>query len=158
MARKKLTFEEGMQELYRVEHFGLWLMYGLLCAAVLLQMLLGAEMRQMAGEIAVLIISSIAMVIANIRHGIWDTDARPSVKGNAVYSAGSGVCVLVVLAIVSGNIPAALFAGLGAAVLCFAALTISMRYMQKRQARQWWVSLISQELWGEMLWTPPAFP
>jgi len=128
--------EREMLDMYRVEHFGLWLTYGLLCAVVLLQLLLGADMAQMAGELAVILISSVAMVIANVRHGIWDENSRPSVRGNAVYSATSGVCVFVVLAIVSGNIPAALAAGLVAAALCFAALMVSMRYMLKRQARQ----------------------
>ena len=134
--KKPVLDEREMLELHRVEHFGLWLMYGLLCAAVLMQMLTGADMTQMAGELAVLIISSIAMIIANVRHGIWDENARPSVKGNAAYSAGSGLCVLVVLAIVSGNILAAIAAGVAAAALCFAALTLSMRWMQKRQAKQ----------------------
>ena len=137
MKKKKPVLDEReMLDMYRAEHFGLWLVYGLLCASILLQLLMGAEMMQMAGELAVLIISSIAMVIANVRYGIWDMDARPSVRGNVVYAAASGVCVLVVLAIVSRNILAAMAAGLAAAVLCFAALTLSMRYMQKRQERQ----------------------
>jgi len=134
--KKTVLDEREMQELYQAEHFGLWLMYGLLCAAILVQMLMGAELAQMAGELAVILISSVAMVAANVRHGIWDENSRPSVRGNAVYSATSGVCVFVVLAIVSGNIPAALAAGLVAAALCFAALMVSMRYMLKRQARQ----------------------
>jgi len=134
--RKPVLDEREMLELYRVEHFGLWLMYGLLCAVVLLQLLLGAELAQMAGELAVVIISSTAMVIANVRHGIWDMDARPSSKGNAAYSAASGVLVFAVLAVVSGNVSAALAAGIAAAALCFAALTGLMHYMQKRQAQK----------------------
>ena len=36
--RKSVLDEREMLEMYRVEHFGLWLMYGLLCAAVVVQM------------------------------------------------------------------------------------------------------------------------
>ena len=127
--------EREMLEMYRVEHFGLWLMYGLLCAAVVVQMLLGAPIEQMAGELAVILISSVAMVIANVRRGIWDTNSRPSMRGNAAYSLGAGVCVAVLLMAKSGNVPAALLAGLCTAVLVFAALTLLMRYMLKKQAK-----------------------
>ena len=127
--------EREMLEMYRVEHFGLWLMYGLLCAAVVVQMLLGAPIEQMAGELAVILISSVAMVIANVRRGIWDTNSRPSMRGNAGCALGAGVCVAVLLMAKSGNVPAALLAGLCTAVLVFAALTLLMCYMLKKQAK-----------------------
>ena len=41
--RKSVLDEREMLEMYRVEHFGLWLMYGLLCIAVIVQMLGGAS-------------------------------------------------------------------------------------------------------------------
>ena len=134
--KKTVLDEREMQELYQAEHFGLWLMYGLLCAAILVQMLMGAELAQMAGELAVVIVSSVAMVIANVRRGIWDTNSRPSLRGNAGYALGAGVCVAVLLMAKSGNMPAALLAGLCTAALVFAALTLLMRYMLKKQARE----------------------
>ena len=134
--KKPVLDEREMLELYRAEHFGLWLMYGLLCAVVLVQMLLGADLRQMAGELVVVIISSAAMVIVHVRHGIWDTDARPSIKGNARYSLAAGLCVFAVLAMMSANVLISLAAGIGTAALCFLTLTGLMRYMQKRLARQ----------------------
>lgn len=133
--KKPVLDEREMQEMYHVEHFGLWLMYGLLCAAILVQMLAGAQMMQMAGELAVLIISSIAMVIANVRHGIWDTNSRPSVRGNAGYSIGAGLCVTVMLMAKSGNPGAALMAGVSTALLVFAVLTALMQYMRRRQEK-----------------------
>ena len=134
--RKSVLDEREMLEMYRVEHFGLWLMYGLLCAAILVQMLMGSELSQMAGELAVILISSVAMVIANVRRGIWDTNSRPSVRGNAGCALGAGVCVAVLLMAKSSNVPAALLAGLCTAALVFAALTLLMRYMMKKQAQQ----------------------
>ena len=134
--KKNVLDEREMLEMYRAEHFGLWLMYGLLCAAIVWQMLAGAPLGQMAGELAVLIISSVAMVIANVRHGIWDTTSRPSMRGNVGYSIGAGVCVCVILMAKSGNPGAALLAGLCTGLLVFAVLTLLMRYMMKKQAQQ----------------------
>ena len=134
--KKPVLDEREMLDMYRVEHFGLWLMYGLLCASVLVQMLLGAELVQMAGELAVVIVSSAAMVIANVRHGVWDANSRPSAKGNAAYALAAGLCVFVILSLVSGNIGAALLAGICTAAICFAALMLLMRYMLMRQAKQ----------------------
>ena len=134
--KKPVLDEREMLDMYRVEHFGLWLMYGLLCASVLVQMLMGAELVQMAGELAVVIISSTAMVVANVRHGVWDESSRPSAKGNAAYSLGAGLCVFVILSLVSGNIGASLAAGLCTVVICFAALMLLMRYMLRRQEMQ----------------------
>jgi len=136
LGRKKPVLDEReMLEMYRVDHFGLWLIYGLLCVSVVVQLFLGAALAQMAGELAVVIISSIAMVIANVRHGIWDENSRPSIRGNALYSLGAGVCVAVLLAVIKGNIGVALAAGACAGALCFAVLTLLMRYMLKKQAR-----------------------
>lgn len=136
LQNKTVLDEREMQEMYRLEHIGLWLMYGLLCAAVLVQLLLGAPVIQMAGELAVVIVTSVVMVIANVRHGIWDQSSRPSLRGNAAYSLGAGVCVAVLLAIKSGNIISSLAAGCCAGLLCFAVLTLLMYYMQRRQAKR----------------------
>lgn len=136
LQNKQVLDEREMQEMYRIEHSGFWLMYGLLCASVLVQLLGGAPMRQMAGELAVLIVTSVVMVIANVRHGIWDTNSRPSLRGNALYAAGSGLCVAVLLFVVSGNIAAALAAGVCAGLLCFAALSLLMHYMRRRQEKR----------------------
>ena len=128
--------EREMQEMYRIEHRGLWAMYTLLCASVVIQLLLGAGMAQMAGEMIVIFTVSIGMIVAYARRGIWDADGRPSVGGNALYAAGSGVCVAVVLAVVSGNVISALAAGVCAGLICFAALSLLMHYMRRRQEKR----------------------
>ena len=136
MKHKKTVLDEReMLEMYRVEHFGLWIMYGLLCAVILVQMLMGAALQQMAGELAVLIISSVAMVIANMHHGIWDDTSRPSVRGNLGYAFGAGVCVAVMLGVTKGKPGAALAVGGATSLMVFAVLTVLMRYMLKKQAK-----------------------
>ena len=134
--RKKTVLDEReMMEMYRIEHFGLWLMYGLLCAAILAQLLLGAGLSQMAGEMAVLSVTSVAMIFANARHGIWDQSSRPSMRGNAVYSLVSGVLVAAVLAAVGRSAVFALLAGAGAGAACMLLLTCLMQYMKHRQKK-----------------------
>ena len=128
--------EREMQEMYRIEHRGLWAMYTLLCASVVVQLLFGADMAQMAGEMAVIFIVSVGMIIAYARRGIWDPDGRPSTRGNALYAAISAVGVGVVALGRGRNPLAALAAGAAMFVLCFALLTLLMRYVQRRQEAQ----------------------
>lgn len=134
--RKKTVLDEReMMEMYRVEHFGLWLMYGLLCAAILVQLLLGAQLSQMAGEIAALGITSVTMIFANARRGIWDQSSRPSMRGNAAYALGSGVAVAAVLAAMGRGVRFSLLAGAAAGAACMLLLTALMQYMKRRQKK-----------------------
>lgn len=133
---KGVLDEREMQDLYRIEHSGLRLMYALLCAAILAQLLLGAGFAQMAGELIVLAVTSVALIVAYARRGIWDEDARPSVGGNAAYAALSGVAVaLVALCRRSGALRAAALGAL-AFGLCFALLCAMMRCVQRSQRKR----------------------
>ncbi|MBR4038624.1 MAG: hypothetical protein IKJ11_00830 [Clostridia bacterium] len=134
--KKPVLDEREMLEMYQAEHFGLWFMYGLLCASILVQMFMGAAIAQMAGEMIVLVVSSVAMVIVHVRRGVWDTDSRPSIRGNAGYSVGAGVCVTVLQMALRGNLLASLITGICTALLVFAVLTVLMQYMMRRQAQQ----------------------
>ena len=118
---KNVLDEREMQEVYRIEHRGMWGMYTLLCAAVVLQMLFGAGFAQVAGEAAVIAVVSVGMIVAYARRGIWDADARPSTRGNALYAA---LCALAVLF------------GAAAFFLCFALLSGLMAYVKRRQKQQ----------------------
>lgn len=134
--RKPVLDERELQVMYRIEHFGLWLMYGLLCAAVLVQLFLGAELVQMAGELSVIVCVSVVMMIANARHGIWDENSRPSVKSNAAWAAGAGVCVAALVALKRASAVGGLIAGVVTAALCFLLLMALMAYTLKRQKQQ----------------------
>ena len=134
--RKKTVLDEReMLEMYRVEHFGLWLMYALLCAAILIQMLMGAGLAQLAGEIAAVGVTSVAMILNNARRGIWDVRSRPSMRGNAVYSLACGVLAALVLAALGRGVRTALLAGLGIGAGCMLVLTALMLYMKRRQEK-----------------------
>ena len=133
---KNVLDERETLELYRIEHRGLWAMYTLLCAAVVVQLLFGAGAAQLAGEVFVIAVTSVGLVIAYARRGIWDAHARPSARGNAAYSALTALGVTVVLLGRRMNWPLALCAGAAALVLCFALLTALMAYVRRRQREQ----------------------
>lgn len=133
---KPVLDEREMQEMYRIEHRGLWLMYGLLCAAIVIQMLMGAPLVQMAGELAAVLAVSVVMIVSNARHGIWDETARPSVRGNAQTALLAGAAVAVVITAMRRNVLLGVGIGVVMAALCFALLSVLMAYMSRRQKRQ----------------------
>lgn len=88
------------------------------------------------GEAFVIAVVSVGMIAAYARHGIWDADARPSTRGNAVYAL---FCALGVTAITFGlheSVGKALLFGAAAFILCFALLSLLMVYVKKRQKQQ----------------------
>jgi len=109
---------------------------GLLCAAIVIQMLLGAPLVQMAGELIVVMAVSIVMIVSNARHGIWDESARPSVRGNAQTALLAGAAVAAVVAAVNRNVLLGLGAGAVMFALCFMLLGMLMAYMHRRQKKQ----------------------
>ena len=128
--------ERELQEMHRIEHRGLWAMYALLCATVVAQLLFGADFAQMGGELFVIGVVSVGLIIAYARRGIWDAHARPSTKGNAVYSVISAIGVGVIVLGRRRNAANALAAGVAMFALCFLLLTLLMRYVQRRQEAQ----------------------
>ena len=128
--------ERELQEMYRIEHRGLWAMYTLLCATVVVQLLFGADFAQMGGELFVIGVVSVGLIIAYARRGIWDAHARPSTQGNAVYSVLSAIGVGVIVLGRRRNAAIALGAGVAMFALCFLLLTLLMRYVQRRQEAQ----------------------
>ena len=128
--------ERELQEMYRIEHRGLWAMYALLCATVVAQLLFGADFAQMGGELFVIGVVSVGLIIAYARRGIWDAHARPSTQGNAVYSVLSAIGVGVIVLGRRRNAAIALGAGVAMFALCFLLLTLLMRYVQRRQEAQ----------------------
>lgn len=128
--------EREMQEMYRIDHAALWATVFLLCAAVVVQLLLGADFWQMAGELAVLGVVAAGMFIAYARRGIWDESSRPSLAGNAACAAVSAVGVALVTLWVSRHVLRAALAGTITFILCFLLLTLLMRYVKRRQEMQ----------------------
>ena len=126
--------ERELQELYRIEHAGLWVMYLLLCGVIVVQLLLGAQMRQLVGELTVVSLVGVGMIIAYARRGIWDAHARPSGRDNALYAFVSGVCVSLIVIVHTRRAALGMMAGVLMFALCFILLTILMQICRQRQS------------------------
>ncbi len=133
---KSVLDERETLEMYRIEHRGLWGMYTLLCASVVAQLLFGADAAQLAGEVFVIAVTSVALIVAYARRGIWDAHARPSARGNVVYSALSSLGVAVIVLGRRGSLIWAVGAGAAMFALCFLLLTLLMAYVRRRQEQE----------------------
>lgn len=91
MIRKKNNLDEMQeQKLLKIEHYGFWFVYWGLLAAILLQVTLAADVKNLfhniAGEWLVFMFVSIYMLIACLVNGIWDRRLKPNVKTNIILS------------------------------------------------------------------------
>ena len=134
--KKNVLDEREMQDMYRIEHTGLWGMYALLIAAIVVQLLMGAQAAQLAGEVIVVAVVSVALFVAYARKGIWDAHDRPSRRGNAVHAAVSAVGGAAVVLCVRMNVWTAAAAGAAMFLACYALLEVMMRYVAARQEAQ----------------------
>lgn len=140
---KKSNLDEMQeQELLRIEHYGCWIAYWGLLAAMVIQMVMRVPGAQMLGEWIIFVIMSLYICIACMRKGIWDRRLKANWKTNLVISllAAVAVAVLVVLSnpYLSEPLDYALTAGLTGGftfVLGFAALSVSLKLYNKRRAK-----------------------
>ena len=128
--------EREQLEMYRIDHAGLFAMYGLLSAAVVVQMLLGAELVQLIGELAVLLLVSVGMIIAYARKGIWDEHSRPDKRGNAAYAAACALGVGLVVLAARRSVLWGLMSGAAMFALCYFLLETMGAYVRRRQSRE----------------------
>ena len=140
---KKSNLDEMQeQEMLKIEHYGCWMAYWGLLAAMVIQMVMRVPGAQMLGEWIIFVIMSLYICIACMRKGIWDRRLKANWKTNLVISllAAVAVAVLVILSnpYLSEPLDYVLTAGLTGGftfVLCFAALSIGMKLYKKRREK-----------------------
>ena len=140
---KKSNLDEMQeQELLKIEHYGCWMAYWGLLAAMVIQMVMRVPGAQMLGEWIIFVIMSLYICIACMRKGIWDRRLKANWKTNLVISllAAVAVAVLVILSnpYLSEPLDYVLTAGLTGGftfLLCFAALSIGMKLYKKRREK-----------------------
>ena len=98
---------DEMQEikLRGIERNGCWFAFWALPAAMMIQLVLGAEPKQMAGEWIVFMCLALYLGIACMRAGIWDRHIPATPLANLVCSliAGIIVWVLNIFVMISGT-------------------------------------------------------
>ena len=140
---KKSNLDEMQeQELLKIEHNGCWLAFWGLLAVMAVQMVMRVPGRQMLGEWIVFMSMSLYIAIACLRKGIWDRRLKANWKTNLVGSLIAAVATGSLVALynpyLSEPLDYVLVAGLTGGftfVLCFAALSISMKLYKKRREK-----------------------
>ena len=74
------------QKLLKMEEYGFWIMFWVLAIAIVVQLIIGSTLKEVVGEIAVLLIGSIYIAATSLKNGLWTRTSIPSMKGNAVTS------------------------------------------------------------------------
>ena len=74
------------QKMLKMEEYGYWILFWGLALAVVIQLLLGGSIRQVAGELIVLLLGGIYVLATSMKNGLWTRNAAPTRKGNAVAS------------------------------------------------------------------------
>ena len=140
---KKNNLDEMQeQELLKIEHNGCWLAFWGLLAVMAIQMVMGVPGTQMLGEWIVFMVLALYLVIACLRKGIWDRRLKANRKTNLIISllagAAAGILITVSNPYLSEPLDYVLVAGISGGftfVLCFIALSLSMKLYKKRREK-----------------------
>ena len=140
---KKSNLDEMQeQELLKIEHNGCCLAFWGLLAVMAVQMVMRVPGRQMLGEWIVFMALSLYIAIACLRKGIWDRRFKANRKTNLIVSllaaVATGILVPLSNPYLSEPLDYVLVAGISGGftfLLCFAALSISMKLYKKRREK-----------------------
>lgn len=141
---KKSNLDEMQEQaLLRIEHTGCWLAFWGLLAAMAIQGILGAGIRELAGEWIVFMGLALYLAVSCLHKGIWDRKLKANWKTNLIVSLIAGIGVGVFDAVLflrydmqwPGLALIAVIPAVITFVLCFAALTVSAAIYKKRREK-----------------------
>lgn len=132
-------------QLLKLEGYSFWIAFWALCAAVVIQALIGTSFREIAGEMAVLLIAGGCIAVSCLKNGLWAQNYRPSAKTSAAFSAAAALALGAVFAArsilvlhkpiapdLAGRIALLMAAAFGA---CFGLLELSRAIYKRRRER-----------------------
>ena len=144
MKMKNNLDEMQEQELLKIEHNGCWLAFWLLLISLIVQSIAfgAAQYKIIAGEWIVFMILALYLAIACARKGIWDRKIPMTNKANLVVSLIAAVGFGAFNAVMIfknyhkpvGTVIAAAVTAVITFIICFAALTVTMKQAQRRKA------------------------
>lgn len=144
---KKQNVLDEMQEkqLAKIESTGFWLAFWALLTAVVFQVLVKPDLKQVAGELAVFFLMSAYLIIFSLKNGLWAKTPVPTNKGSMVSSIIAALAFGSILLIRSQLILRRGFSAGFAAILllsmvlvfagCFATLEIVRTIYQWRRGK-----------------------
>ena len=141
---KKSNLDEMQEQaLLKIEHYGCWLAFWGLLAAMVIQALLGVAFSSLLGEWIVFMVVAAYLVIACLRHGIWDRNLKPNLKTNLLTSIPAGLAVgIFAMVLFRGNetelLDYLLIGAIPAVItfaLCFGGLSVCSTLYKKRREK-----------------------
>ncbi len=137
---------DEMQEgkLLKIQEKGFWLVFWILFAAIFVQALIGTTLKEIAGEIIVLVVASIYIAAASLKNGLWTRNTQPTIKVNLATSIIPALILGVFWAIrsivilnksISDSYVQIIIVVLSAYVVCFLMLEILRRVYKHRREK-----------------------
>ena len=74
------------QKLLKLEEYGFWVMFWALVLSIVIQLIIGSSIKEVLGEIIVLLIGSVYISVTTLKNGLWTRTSIPTRKGNALAS------------------------------------------------------------------------
>ncbi len=126
------------QKMLKMEEYAYWILFWGLALAVVVQLLLGGSIRQVAGELG-----GVYVLATSLKNGLWTRSSVPTRKRNAVASLipAAVICVLNVIKLIqkkdigTNDILIAAVFTVGTYVVCFAVLEVLRLLYEKRRSK-----------------------
>lgn len=130
MKSNKQLDEMQESKLLKIQEKGFWLVFWVLFAAIFVQALIGMTLKEIAGEIVVLVAASIYIAAASLKNGLW-TRIIPALILGVFWTIRS---IVILDKSISESSVQIVIAVLSAYVVCFLMLEILRRvYKHQRE-------------------------
>lgn len=84
---KKIVDERQEAELHKIEHYGFWIMFWALFAAIMYQITFVENGVSMVwGEVIVMLLGAVVTIVGCMKKGLWNYGSDPTIKNYLFYS------------------------------------------------------------------------
>lgn len=99
--KKKNNLDEFQeQKLLHIEKDSFWILYALLIGVIVVQMAMGGEPVDVAGELFSFLVISLVVVVRCIRNGLWDRRMKPDRRTNLLMSVIAGMATFLLTCLI----------------------------------------------------------
>lgn len=86
MKNKRKLDEMQERKLLKLEEVGFWLIFWLLFAVIILQVIIKGDFQVIIGELVVLGVAAVYIAISSLKNGVWSKSSTPTLKSNILIS------------------------------------------------------------------------
>lgn len=132
-SKKNQLDEMQEQTLRKIGENGYWVMWTGLLIAIVVQMVTGADSKQIAGEWIVFMVGCVYTLVGCIRNGLWERHLSDKVPANVLYAVIAAVGTTVLSGLAYGYWAGAAVGGVLTGILCFGLLQLCAHAARKRR-------------------------